>query len=217
MASTRKRGNSYQITVSNGYDVSGKKIIETTTYTPDSTLSEKKQKESLDKFVFEFEQKVKRGKLLKGDKLTLKDYSEQWWTQYAEKNLEKTTLAGYRKAIDHHIKQGIYSTNTIKKTHAVLSSMLSTAVRWQLIKYNPCDRVKVPMTDKKSKKIRSFTIEQTQAFLEAIDRSYPVARKPHTCCVRWPKKTTLNIYAEALKKKDEEAAYSLENMLTRKA
>ena len=103
MASIRKRGNSYQITVSNGYDVSGKKIIETTTYLPNPTLSPKKQKESLDKFVFEFEQKVKNGKLLKGDKLTLQEDTEQWWNQYAIKNLEKTTLSGYRKSIDYPI------------------------------------------------------------------------------------------------------------------
>ena len=35
MASVRKRGNSYQITVSVGRDMYGKKIVETATFTPD--------------------------------------------------------------------------------------------------------------------------------------------------------------------------------------
>ena len=34
--------------------------------------------------------------------------------------------------------------STIRKYHAVLSSLLSTAVKWQLIPYNPCERVQPP-------------------------------------------------------------------------
>lgn len=34
--------------------------------------------------------------------------------------------------------------STIRKHHAVLSSILSTAVKWQLIPYNPCERVQPP-------------------------------------------------------------------------
>ncbi|WP_313127886.1 hypothetical protein [Anaerocolumna sp.] len=36
MATVEKRGSSYRITVSNGYDVTGKQIREETTFTPDS-------------------------------------------------------------------------------------------------------------------------------------------------------------------------------------
>lgn len=43
MASIRKRGGGYQITVSCGYDITGKKLIQTTTFTPDPNLSPKKQ------------------------------------------------------------------------------------------------------------------------------------------------------------------------------
>lgn len=74
--------------------------------------------------------------------------------------------------------------------------MLSTAVRWQLIEYNPCDRVKVPKTDKKSKKVRCFTIEQTQVFLEALERSYPVTRKPHTRKNASRKESTVKEYVQ---------------------
>lgn len=212
MASIRKRGNSYQITVSNGRDSSGKQILETVTFTPDTTLTPKKQQEALDKFVFDFEQKVKSGKLLKGEKLTLKEYSDYWLKEYAEKNLEKSTLASYKYPIKQQIvpalghlklskigplhlqsffnnlteegvrndgKNDVYSSSTIQKTYAVLSSMLSKAVQWQLIEYNPCDRVKAPKTQKKSKSVKNFTIEETQVFLEAIERSYPITHKSH--------------------------------------
>lgn len=178
MASIRKRGNSYQITVSNGYDINGKKILETTTYTPDTSKTPKQQEKALQEFVSNFEKKVKDGLVLKGDKLTLQEYSDKWLKEYASKNLAKTTYENYVQnlqlrilpALGHiklseikplHLqsfynnlledgvrsdkKKGGLSAATIKKTHAVLSSMLKTAVQWQLIMNNPCDRVKPPM------------------------------------------------------------------------
>lgn len=90
MVSIRKRGNSYQITVLNGRDSTGKQILETATFTPDLTLTPKKQQEALNEFAYEFEKKVKNGKPLKGDKLTMNDYADYWLKEYAEKNLEKS-------------------------------------------------------------------------------------------------------------------------------
>ena len=43
MASIQKRGDSYRIVVSMGYDIFGKKIVETTTFTPDKNLTPKKK------------------------------------------------------------------------------------------------------------------------------------------------------------------------------
>lgn len=44
------------------------------------------------------------------------------------------------------------SSNTISHYHRFLSSMLSTAVQWQIITNNPADRVKPPKSDKKPPK-----------------------------------------------------------------
>ena len=103
MVSIRKRRNSYQITVSNGRDSSGKQILETATYVPAPALIPKKQQELLDKFVYEFERKVKNSKLLKGEKLTFKEYAGYWLKEHAEKTLEKSTLASYRYPINQQI------------------------------------------------------------------------------------------------------------------
>ncbi len=51
MASIRKRGNSYTVTVSCGYDSKGKKIMETATFTPDPKWSEERARKAADKFV----------------------------------------------------------------------------------------------------------------------------------------------------------------------
>ena len=41
MASIQKRGSSYRVTVSCGYDIRGKKLLQTATFTPDPNLSPK--------------------------------------------------------------------------------------------------------------------------------------------------------------------------------
>ena len=42
MATIEKRGNSYRITVSNGYDVSGKQIREKMTWTPEPGMTKRR-------------------------------------------------------------------------------------------------------------------------------------------------------------------------------
>lgn len=99
MASVReihnKKGISYKIEVSNGYTADGKKIRETTTFIPDQTLTKKQQEKALQKFVMEFEDKVKNGNRISGDKTTLAEFVEEWFKTYAENQLERTTLHRY--------------------------------------------------------------------------------------------------------------------------
>lgn len=122
MASVRKRGNTYQITVSNGYDCAGKKIIETTTYRMDMSLTPKKQEKALDVFVMEFEQKVKSGKYYDGEKITFKDFSEKWWEDYAKQKLELTTQEVYEDRLKRHILPAIGHLKMAKITPMTLQT-----------------------------------------------------------------------------------------------
>lgn len=92
MASIRKRGKSYQITVHVGRDSAGKQMIETTTFTPDPNKTAKQNEKALQKFALDFEEKVKSGKLFAGDKMTYKEYLDIWKKEYVEKQLEETTI-----------------------------------------------------------------------------------------------------------------------------
>ncbi len=103
MASITKRNNSYRISVSNGRDCTGKQIIETTTFTPDPARTEKQNQKALEKFVFEFEEKVKSGKYLQGEKLTFQAFTEIWLKDYAEMHLEASTIQLYRHLLKLHI------------------------------------------------------------------------------------------------------------------
>ena len=95
MAYVKKQGKGYKIVVSNGTDINGKKIRETATFTPDPNMTAKQQEKALEVFVFEFEQKVKSGKVLKGEKLTLKEYVDMWLRDYAKNHLEFTSYQSY--------------------------------------------------------------------------------------------------------------------------
>ena len=103
MASIRKRGNSYQVTVSNGRKPDGSQIIETATFKPDQNKTEKQNQKALEVFAFEFEQKVLSGKYLDGEKLTFQAFTEIWQTDYAEQHLEASTQQLYKHLLKLHI------------------------------------------------------------------------------------------------------------------
>ena len=230
VANIEKRGDAYRITVSNGYDIQGKKIREKITFTPDPTMTAKQQQKALDRFVFEFEEKVKNGKYLKGEKITLQVFSEKWMKEYCLNNLSPTTYHSYQQYLDQKIlpalghlkltkiqpmhlqsfynnlleggvrkdgKEGGYSTSTIKKCHAILSSILNIAVHWQVIESNPCERVTAPKQKEIKDDIKYFNLEQSEAFLNAIEMEYSSTYKAHDRIDDTGKKYHVEAYTEA--------------------
>ena len=103
MASIQKRGDAYSIRVCVGRDVYGKQIWKTTTFTPPTGLTPKKRQKAVEVFAVEFEQKCRNGKLLDGEKITLKDFIERWRSERAEQELQPGTLDKYNDAINHFI------------------------------------------------------------------------------------------------------------------
>ena len=101
MASIRKRGNNYQITVSVGRDTTGKQIIETTTFTPDPSKTEKQNEKALQLFALEFEKKVKDGKYLSGEKITYGEFVKMWMDENIKNNLlSQPTIEMYQTRFD---------------------------------------------------------------------------------------------------------------------
>ncbi len=103
MATIKERNGSFQITVSCGYDIHGKHIRETATFTPDPELTPKKRQKAVEAFAAEFEQKVKNGLAMDGRKVTLKAFVDRWIKEYAPQNLEAGTLEKYKDELDDKI------------------------------------------------------------------------------------------------------------------
>ncbi len=262
MASIRKRGKTYQIRVSVGYNVNGEQITKTTNFTPPPNMTEKQAEKEVQKIAFEFEQRCKNGLFLDGS-IKLAEFTEKWFKDYAEKELKTETIYSYKcivknvyTALGHiklsklqpmhliefynnlaeegiredlkyraskdlkqilkfksltqsklasltglsegTIKQAVNNRNITKATadkissaleadnlfkiaegqrtklapstilryHHFISSVLTTAVYWQIIPYNPCDRVKPPKVPKKEQSYLDDT--QTIEFIKKL-------------------------------------------------
>lgn len=89
MATVTKRGDSYRIKVSCGYDVNGKQVVQTRTWKPDEGMTERQIKKELDRQCFMFEEECKKGQVVATIKFEA--FAEQWFEEYAKLNLRNTS------------------------------------------------------------------------------------------------------------------------------
>ena len=203
MASIKNRNGSYLITVSLGRDVNGKQILETTTFKPSATTPKAIEKE-VDAYAREFEERVKNGKFLKGEKITFCDFLPRWREDYAQDNLSLSVTENYEQLLRDYIIpsignmklakinalhiNSIYSgmkakgkaQGTIGKVHSLLSGIFSRAYKWGIIDENVCKRVDAPSTTPQGD-IQCFTLEQANTFLNvALKKGYETTYTAHT-------------------------------------
>ena len=196
MAEISCRKGIYKIRVYLGKDVNGKKITESTTFTPTKKTPKAIEKEVQD-FANEFEKQVKEGKILSGEKLTLSDIVEEWKKDQAYKDLTKAVQESYIEILDYrilpsigHLKiakitplhiQKIYNVmeqegkapTTIKRANAVLNSVMKYAYRMEIIHENPCDRIRLPKC-KADTDLHYFTLDQAGRFLDSLSVEYTI-------------------------------------------
>ena len=96
MATIEKRWNSYRITVSNGYDVSGKQIREKMTWTPEPGMTKRQIEKALNREATLFEERV-RHQVTQNGNIRLVDFTKIFLEQYARPNLKKRTAFGYEE------------------------------------------------------------------------------------------------------------------------
>ncbi|MEE1280975.1 MAG: tyrosine-type recombinase/integrase [Acutalibacteraceae bacterium] len=264
MASITKRGDSYRITVSCGYDTNGKKLTKNCTWKPDSKMTPKQIEKELQRQAVLFEERCRTGQVLQSN-TRFAEFAEEWLKAKADELRPRTydryiamipvinTAIGHMKLdrIQPHHLQAFYknlsedgirqdikytccidlkallkekgltvaffsnlcgvsqttlrcvfkgknvnestakavckalnlkenitfkvaedcktvlSSTTIHKYHGLISSMLNTAVEWQLIYSNPCSRLKPPKIEKTEPKY----LDEVQAveLLECLD------------------------------------------------
>ena len=235
MATIRKIKNSkkgaYQIIVSNGYDSNNKQIRVTTTFTPDTTKSQRQQEKQVQEFAIDFERQVKTGKVYSGDKISFSDFTKEWEEKEAKQNLEETTLYSYKGHLKNVILpaigkykiskitpvileqfyrsltkdnarkdgKGSYKIASIKKFHKIISGIMRTAVRWNVIQENPCDKAELPKNKSESYNVKHFTVEQAKIFLENMDKPYSVSFVGHNITMPNGKIIELDTYAKERK------------------
>jgi integrase len=91
MATIQKRGDSYRIRVSSGYTAKGKQIEKTKTWKPTLGMTARQIEKELERQKVLFEEKCQG--LSQSANIKFQTFAEQWFIDYAEKNLRPRTLA----------------------------------------------------------------------------------------------------------------------------
>ena len=195
MATVTKRGDSYRIKVSYGYDVNGKQVVQTKTWKPEPDMTARQIKKELDRQCVMFEEECKKGQVVATIKF--ETFAEQWFEEYAKINLRNTSFERMKQltarvypAIGHlrldkitgrHIQQFIndlinstsertgrpLARKTVIHHLSFISDVFSYAVKMDMLTYNPCRKVTVPKGEAKEKDI--YTIEEITRIFELLD------------------------------------------------
>ena len=184
MATIRKRGNSYQIRVSVGYDTKGNHKEQAMTWKPAEGMTERQIEKELNRQMVMFEEKCMHG--YKSTAIKFEELAEEWFSEYAKPNLRSTTyerMLQLRKriypAIGHLRMDKItprqlqafvnslaadganektgkpLASKTIRHNLSFISDVFAYAVRMGLLSDNPCSKVIIPKGDIKEKPIYS--------------------------------------------------------------
>lgn len=118
MATIRKRGETYQIRVSLGYDANNKQIEKSLTWKPTHGMTEKQIKKELARVALEFENKIQNGEMIDAKNLRLSQFCDQY-LDMVDDNLAPNTKHFYTRIINDYIKPslGNLKLNQIKPVH----------------------------------------------------------------------------------------------------
>lgn len=195
MAQSTKRGNSFLIRVSCGYDARGKQVIRSKTWRPDPNMTPKQIEKELNKQMVLFEEECFKGQA--SANIKFEKFAEQWFKEYAEINLKPTSLNRMTNckirvypAIGHitldkmttrHIQRFIndllvngrnirngdrLARKTVIHHLTFISDVFGYAVKMGMLTDNPCKNVSVPSGEKKEKDI--YTVEEVEKLLELL-------------------------------------------------
>lgn len=196
MATIQKRGDSYSIRVSCGYDSKGKQVIQSMTWKPEPKMTQKQIEKELNRQAVMFEEACNHGYQSKAIKFEV--FAEEWFEEYAKPNHRNTTyerMLQLRKrvyaAIGHmrmdkitprQIQAFVNSLSkdganertgkplapkTIRHNLSFVSDVFAYAVKMGVVSDNPCAKVTLPKAEQKEKQI--YTPEQVQKFLTLLN------------------------------------------------
>lgn len=176
MATITKRGRSYRIIVSMGYDVNGNQVTRSKTWRPPDTMTEAQAKKEATKQAMLFENECSQG--MQDASIKFQKFAEQWIEEYAKLNHRSSTLQrdmqiasrvfpalGYmhlNKISSRDIQRfinslaqngvnkntgGALSRKTITHHLSFISSVFEYAIKMDMLTSNPCKRVTIPKYD----------------------------------------------------------------------
>ena len=200
MANIQKRGDSYSIRVSCGYDSKGKQVIQSMTWKPEPKMTAKQIEKELNRQAVMFEEACMNG--YAGSAVKFSVFSEQWYEDYAKPKYKKTTLYKLEHVIRRineeigHMRldkitprdiqtviRGMLNGNaakghkpmspkTVKNHISYISSIFEYAIRLEMMSRNPCKRASIPSVKTPERDI--YTVEEAQLFIDTLTKKAPM-------------------------------------------
>lgn len=195
MASVTKRGDTYRIRCSCGYDSAGKQVVRSVTWRPEPGMTAKQEEKELNRQVVLFEEQCRTG--IGGGNIRFQDFIERWFVEYGASHLKKKTLHTYRgmtrrvyEALGHirldhlrpqHFRQFFaqlaepgqneingapLSSKTIWNYYSFCSTVMTYAVKNEIISRNPCS---IAAPKKTKSNIRCMDDAEARIFLAALE------------------------------------------------
>ena len=200
MATIRKRGDSYQIRVSCGYDTNGKQVIRTKTWKPTANMTAKQIEKELNKQAVMFEDACMNGFV--GSSAKFSEFAERWKNEYAKTNLKQTSIYNMSRIIKRvneeigHLRLDKINTQviqnlitsllngnnkkgykplgakTVKNYLSYVSSVFEYAIRLEMIFRNPCRNAILPKAEHKQRNM--YSLDEAQAFINVLIQKAPL-------------------------------------------
>ena len=155
MATIQKRGNSYRIKVSCGYDVNGKQVVQSMTWKPTDGMSSKQIEKELNRQAVMFEESCLKGSVTSAMKF--EDFARQWFKEYAEIKLKQRTIEGY-----HQMEKRIYKAIG----HIRLDKLTARHIQKFIIEL--CNAERVDGRNKNGGKLSTKTIKLYKSMISTI-------------------------------------------------
>ncbi len=155
MASISKRGNSYRIKVSCGYDAHGRQVSQYKTWKPEPGMTKKQIEKELQRQAFMFEEDCMGGNTV--CTIKFEDFAKQWFKEYAYIRLKAGTIAGYE-----NMTPRIYKA----LGHIRMDKLTPHHIQKFIVDLTECERFDTPK--KHGGKLSTKTIKLYKSFVSTV-------------------------------------------------
>ena len=188
MATITKRGDTFRIKVSLGYDTEHKQIIKSTTFKPPQGVTPKKAEKLAQQFAYEFESRCKDYTEL-NENMRFSELADWYFENFAPMELKPSTAYTYKGQYEKHIKPVIgnmklkeittpkltsvmktfkLKPQSVRKIYVVIQSIFRRGVEQGYIRESPCHNVILPKNRQEKKKM-SLDENEIKRFMELLD------------------------------------------------
>lgn len=188
MATITKRGDTFRIKVSLGYDTEHKQIIKSTTFKPPQGVTPNKAEKLAQQFAYEFESRCKDYTEL-NENMRFSELADWYFENFAPVELKPSTAYTYKGQYEKHIKPVIgnmklkeittpkltsvmktfkLKPQSVRKIYVVIQSIFRRGVEQGYIRESPCHNVILPKNRLEKKKM-SLDESEIKRFMELLD------------------------------------------------